>query len=148
MKNVSKAAPAAWDEYVTEMLSRMEQAFQTVRDHLGQALQRAKQAYDGRVKKLQFKVDDLVWFFCPRKRPRLGPKWPLLTSGPWQIEKVLNSDNYVIRQVSGRERRVVHADCLQRYDEAAQDGVVLESQSRLNCKDSLSHPRPEGDKLI
>ena len=77
----------------------MEQAFQTVRDQLGQAFQRAEQVYDGRVKKLQFKVDDLVGFFCPRKQPRLGPKWQLLTSEPWRIEKFLNYVNYVIRRV-------------------------------------------------
>ena len=82
METVDEAVPAEWDEYVTQVRSRMEKTFQTVRDHLGQAFQRAKQVYDGRVKKLQFKVDDLVWFFCPRKRPRLGPKWQLLTTGP------------------------------------------------------------------
>ena len=104
MENVGEAVPADWDDYVSERRSRKEQAFQTVRDQLGQAFQRANQAYDGRVKKLQFKVDDLVWFFCPRKRPRLGPKWQMLTSGPWRIEKVLNSVNYVIRWVGGCDR--------------------------------------------
>ena len=94
MENVGEAVPADWDDYVTEMLSQVEQALQTDRDQLGQAFQRAIQAYDGRVKKLQFTVDDLVWFFCPKKRPRLGPKWQLFTSGPWQIKKVLNSVNY------------------------------------------------------
>ena len=60
MKNVSEAVPADWNDYVTKMRSRMNQVFQTVRDQLGQAFQSAKQAYDGRVKKLQFKMDDLV----------------------------------------------------------------------------------------
>ena len=74
MENLGEALAAVWDDYVTETRNRMEQAFKTVRDQLGQACQRTKQAYNGRVKKLQFKVDDLVWFFCPRKRPRLVPK--------------------------------------------------------------------------
>ena len=60
MENVGEVVPAAWDDYVTEIRSKMEQAFQTVRDQLGQAFQRAKQAYDSHVKKLQFKVDDVV----------------------------------------------------------------------------------------
>ena len=124
MENVGEAVPAVWDDYVTETRNRMEQAFKTVRDQLGQSFQRAKQAYDDHIKELQFKVDDLVWFFCPRKRPNLGPKWQLLTTGPWRIEKVLNSVNYVIRQVGGRDHRLVHVDRLQRYHEAAQDGVV------------------------
>ena len=66
LENVGEAVPAVWDDYVRETRNRMEQAFKTVRDQFGQAFQRAKQAYDGRVKKLQFKVDDLVWFFCPK----------------------------------------------------------------------------------
>ena len=85
-----------------------------------------------------------MWFFCPRKRPRLGPKWQLLTTGPWKVERVLNSVNYVIRRVGGRDRRIVHVDRLQRYVEAAPDGVVLASQPRPNCKDLLSRPRPRG----
>ena len=83
----------------------MEQAFKTVRDQLDQAFQRTKHAYDGCVKMLQFKVDDLLWFFCPKKRPRLGPKWQLLTTGPWRIERILKSVNYVIRRVGARDRR-------------------------------------------
>ena len=60
MKNVGESIPADWDDNVMEMQRRMEQAFQTVRDQLGQAIQRAKQIYDGCVKKIQFTVDDLV----------------------------------------------------------------------------------------
>ena len=50
MENVSESIPANWDDYVTEMRDRMEKTFRIVRDQLGQALQRAKQVYDGRVK--------------------------------------------------------------------------------------------------
>ena len=106
----------------------MEKTIRIVRDQFGQAFQRAKQVYDGRVKKLQFQVDNLVWFFCPRKRPRLGPKWQLLTSGSWRIEKVLNSVNYVIRREGGRDRRVVHVDRLRRFNEAAETGAVPTDQ--------------------
>ena len=123
METVGEAVPAEWDDYVTKMRSRMERTFQTVRDQLGHAFQRAKHVYDGEVKKLQFKVDDLVWFFCPRKWPRLVPKWQLLTMGPWKVERVLNSVNYVIRRVGGLDRRIVHVDRLQHYVEAAPDGL-------------------------
>ena len=73
-----------------------------------------------------------------------GPKWQLLTTGPWKVERVLNSVKYVIRRIGGRDRRIVHVDRLQRYVEAAPDGVVLASQLRPNCKDLLSPPRPCG----
>ena len=90
MECVGDVVPTDWEDYVIEMRNRMEKAFNTCREQLGQAFQRAKQAYDGRVEKLHLKIGDLVWFLCPRKRPRLGPKWQLLTSGPWYVEKILN----------------------------------------------------------
>ena len=138
LETVGEAVLAEWDDYVTEVRSRMERIFQTVRDQLGHAFERAKQVYDGRVKKLQFKVDDLVWFFCSRKRPRLGLKWQLLTTRLW------NSVNCVIRRVGGRNHLIVHVDRLQRYVEAAPDGVVPACQPGPNCKDLLSRPRPRG----
>ena len=62
MECVGDVVPADCIDYVIEMRNRMAMAFNTVRE---QAFQRAKQAYDGRVKKLHFKIGDLVWFFCP-----------------------------------------------------------------------------------
>ena len=79
----------------------------------------------------------------PRKWPRRGPKWQLLTLGPWRIEKVLNSVNYVIRRVGGHARRVVHVDRLQRYDDAAQDGGVLASRPGLEGDKLISQPIPD-----
>ena len=89
-------------------------------------------------------------FFCPRKRPRLGPKWQLLTKGPWRIEKVLNSVNYVIRRVGGRDHRLVHIDRLQRYDMAAPDNADLDLTSRSipEGKNFTSRPKQEcGDGI-
>ena len=52
--------------------------------------------------------------------------------------------SYVIRHVGGRDSQIEHVERLQRYVEAASDGVVLASQTRPNCKDLLSRPRPRG----
>ena len=57
---------------------------------------------------------------------------------------MLNSVNYVIRRVGGRDRRVVHVDRLQRYIKTSPDGVVLASQPRPSCKDLPSRARPRG----
>ena len=77
------------------------------------------------------------------KRSRLWPKWQLLTTGPGCVEKILNSVNYVIRKVDGRDRRVVHIDRLQHYDEATPDNDVLTNQrSTLEAASDRRH-RPE-----
>ena len=59
----------------------MERTFQTVRDQLSHAFQRAKQVYDGRVEKLQFKVDDLVWFFLPQKSASFRTEMAIVDNG-------------------------------------------------------------------
>ena len=81
IESVGETVPADWDDYVTEMRNRMEQAFQAVRYLLGQAFQRANQAYDRRVKTLQFKVDDLVWFFCPQETVSSGTEVAIVNHG-------------------------------------------------------------------
>ena len=53
---------------------------------------------------------------------------------------MLNPVNYVIRRVDGRDHPVVHVDRLQRYVEAAPDGIVLASPPRPNFKDLLRRP--------
>ena len=57
MECVCDVVAADCNDYVIEMRNRMEKVFNTVREQLGQAF---KQAYDGRVKKLQFKIGDGV----------------------------------------------------------------------------------------
>ena len=47
METVGEAVPAEWDDYVTEVRSKLERKFQTVRDRLGHTFQRSKQVYDG-----------------------------------------------------------------------------------------------------
>ena len=48
------------------------------------------------------------------------------------------------RRVGGRDRQIVYVDRLQRYVEAAPDGIVLASQPGSNCKDLPSRPKPRG----
>ena len=85
---------------------------------------------------------------CPRKWTNLGPKWQLLTTGPWKVERVLNSANYVIRRVGGCNRRVVHADRLQRYVEASPNSVVLASQPTHAKIDVARRPNLARDSSV
>ena len=65
MENVGEAVPADWNDYITEMRSRMDQAFQTVRDQFGRPFRGLTRPTMAVSKKLQFNVDDRVWFFAP-----------------------------------------------------------------------------------
>ena len=127
----------------------MEQAFKTVRDQLGQALQRFKQAYDGRIQEatVQSGRPGVVRF--PQKTVSSGIEVEIfvLITGPWRLEKVLNSVIYVIRRVGGRDRRVVHVDRLQRYDKAVKDNINFTSRRRPEGDKLPDQPRSEGDNL-
>ena len=81
MENVVETMPVNTVYYVEHMNQRMKAAFAIVRDSLNCAFGRAKRRYDARVKAVQLKVGDLVWYYCPRRRPRLSSKWQLLTTG-------------------------------------------------------------------
>ena len=53
----------------------------------------------------------------------------------------------MIRRLGGRDRRLVHADRLQRYDEVTQDGVVLASQPEPDHTYVTRRPKPGGSNL-
>jgi hypothetical protein len=110
--------PLNLDDYTEKMIERMRSAFHLVRTNLDCAFSRAKKRYDERVRSVKFEIDDLVWFFCPRRKRHLGSKWQLLTTGPWKIVRKLNSVNYVIRRHARGKALVVHVDRLRRYEGA------------------------------
>ena len=115
LDNVGEEMPSYSPEYVEVMNERMRSVYKLVRDSLQSAFSRSKQTYDARVKRLKFIEGDLVWYFCPRKQPRLGPKWQLLTTGPWRIQRVINAVNFVIKRVGGKKELVANVDRLRRY---------------------------------
>ena len=117
LENSGEIIPTNPVDYVEQTSERLKTAYKIVRESLDSVFERAKQRYDARVKRLQFRVGDFVWYFCPQRRPRLGPKWQLLTTGPWEIIKVINAVNYVIKEVAGRRRSLVaNIDRLRKYD--------------------------------
>lgn len=115
MERAGELVPVNYHDYVVLMKERLEKAFDIVRLHLRQGFQRSKQTYNARVKKLQFKEGDLVWY-CLRRRLRRGPKWQLWTTGPWSIVKAINAVNFVIHKAGVRRDLVVHVDRLRHYE--------------------------------
>ena len=104
------------DEFTEEMSHRMQKAYQFVGDQLDVAFDRAKTRYDSRVKEIQFREGDLVWYYCPRRKVRRNRKWQLMTTGPHLIMRRINLVNYVL-QLSPRGRSlIVHIDRLRKNE--------------------------------
>ena len=104
------------ESYAKEVTRNLAQAYDIVCDELNCKFDRAKQRYDSRVKSVQFKVGQFVWFFCPRRRAGLNPKWTNRNSGPHLIVKQHNLVNFSIQLTPRGDRvQIVHIDRLTPY---------------------------------
>ena len=104
------------ESYAKEVTHNMAQAYDIVCKELNCKFERAKQRYDARVKPVQFKVGQFVWFYCPRKRPGLNPKWTNRNTGPHLIMRRHNLVNYTIKFTPrGNRVQIVHVDKLTPY---------------------------------
>ena len=83
-----------------------------MREHLGQAASRRKEQYDSKVKRCEFVPGQLVWYFYPRRKQGLSPKWQNYYTGPYRIVRVLDSHTVVIQRNKKSKCIVVHRDKL------------------------------------
>ena len=104
------------ESYAKDVTKKLAEAYDIVCEELNCKFDRAKQRYDARVKPVQFKVGQFVWYYCPRRRPGLNPKWMNRNTGPHLIVRQNNLVNYTLKFTPGGERmQVVHIDKLTPY---------------------------------
>ena len=99
-------------DFATEVRERQQADFKMVREHLGQAAKRRKDRYDDNVHFRVFQPGQLVWYFYPRKRKGLSPKWQNFYTGPYRVVRLIDTHNVVIQRSSGAKCIVVHRDKL------------------------------------
>ena len=100
------------DDYVAKLCERMHDDFTLVRDHLGDAARRRKDKYDVGVRKREFQPGQLVWYYYPRRRQGLSAKWQNFYIGPYEVIRLLDSHNVVIRKNKRSKCLIVHRDKL------------------------------------
>jgi len=105
------------NDYAFYARQLMAEAYALVRKHTQRCAEVNKRAYDFRVKPISFQPGDLVWYFCPRSRPGMSPKWTRFYSGPYQIMRKVNDVNYVIRLSPKSRSMIVHVNKLKDYKE-------------------------------
>ena len=103
------------DEYALQAIERLQEAARFVRSYTGKQIQHMKQNYDASVRPKQFEENDEVLLFDPRKKRGKYTKWSVTWIGPFQVQKRLNSCNYVLRKSAKSRPFVVHVDRMRRY---------------------------------
>ena len=104
-------------EYACRTRLLMAEAYAIVREHTGRCAEVMKRSYDAGVRLVEFQVDHLVWYFCPRARPETSPKWTRFYSGPYRVFRRLNDVNYVIQLTAKSQAIIVHVNKLRPYKE-------------------------------
>jgi len=104
-----------YNAYAEETEDRMRRAFDLVQKHQDVQIERMKRYYNVGVKPKTFKVNDLVYYYYPRKYAGRTPKWSRVYSGVYRIEKVVNDTVYVIRKTPQCRPIVANVDKLKFY---------------------------------
>ena len=99
-------------DYVADLCDRQKCDFALVREHLGEAARRRKGQYDDRVQPRSFVPGQLVWYYYPRKRRGLSPKWQSFYVGPYRVVRLIDTHTVVIQRSKKSKCLVVHRDKL------------------------------------
>jgi len=105
------------NEYAYHTRQLMTDAYAIVQEHTGRCAEVMKRSYDAGVRPVEFQVDNLVWYFCPRARPGTSPKWNRFYSGPYWVVRRLNDVNYVIQLTAKSRSFTMHVNKLRPYKE-------------------------------
>ena len=108
-------AYANYDEFSDSIREKMQIANRIVEQQLKTVFERAKRRYDQRVKAVQFKIGEFVYYYSPRVQGGRGRKFRNLTSGPFRVMRKVNHVNYVIQKTPHSRPFTVHIDRLLRY---------------------------------
>ena len=123
-------------EFVVELRERLEAAYASARENLGESAKRQKRFYDLKALDEPFKVGDLVWTVNKSRRkgrcPKLQKKW----LGPAVVEERVNDVTYKLR-VTKTDSKVVHFDHLKPYLSQDVPDWALSTQDRLRRKVKL-----------
>ena len=99
-------------EYVRNLRQTLEEAYSTVRNRTGAALERQKELYNRKVHGDEYQVGDLVWLHNPVIPKRAKRKLHCPWTGPYRVVKKLSTVVYRIQDTNRRKRLVVHFDRL------------------------------------
>lgn len=103
-------AAETYDGFVEDVQMRMQNAYDLVRKHIGEAALRNKRYYDIRVRPAKYKVGQWVYYFNPRRFKGRQDKWSRKYTGPFCVIQVLGPVNVKLQQTKRSKPFIVHLD--------------------------------------
>jgi len=122
------------DQYALQAVEHLQLAASFVREMTGRSMQSMKRRYDASVKLQSYEVHEKVLYYEPRKKRGKFSKWLVCWRGPVQVERRLNSTNYVLRRTAKSKPFVVHVDRMRKLPQDA----LPDGESRGSCGDSTT----------
>jgi hypothetical protein len=92
------------DEYLTNMITRVEHAREVARENIEVHQQKYKVHYDKRAKEPNYKVGDKVWVYQPKVNKGQSRKLAHLWHGPYLIIDKCNEVNVKLKRVEDNKR--------------------------------------------
>ena len=111
------------DDFVADVSARTQDDFARVRRFIGRTARRRKKRYDIKVAKEPLWVGQKVWYYYPRKYKKKSPKWQSWYTGPFTIERFIDSHVVVIRKNGRSKPQAVHRDKLKPVSVDGEDGA-------------------------
>ena len=100
------------NDFVARKQEIMLQAYASARSSLGVAAGRRKRTYDFGVETIEFRPQQKVWYYYPRRFLKRSKKFQFEYAGPYVVVKKLGAVNYLIKKNDRTPAFVVHADKL------------------------------------
>jgi len=109
IKTPTLASSKNTEEFVEEVSELTRTVYAFVREHLTCGFHRAKRRYDSRIKSMQSKDGNVVWYYMPKYEVGLNGKWMLASQGLYFVTRSINN---VIQRNRTSEPNIIHIDHL------------------------------------
>jgi hypothetical protein len=102
------------EAYVKELKERLELMFNYVKQNTEVKIEKAKIAYDRKVRCSSYQIGDKVWLLNCEKKKGTSPKLAKAWKGPYVIIDKIGPVNYKIKMPNGTKRSIVHINRLKK----------------------------------
>lgn len=104
------------DDYKSEMVTRLQEAFTLAKDNLQAAQRKQKEQYDLKSDVINYAIGEKIWVFNPSTKPGLSTKLLHNWHGPYIIIDKLSDVNYKIQMCdSKKSEQTVHVNRIKHF---------------------------------